>query len=164
MEIHYSHQQFSTYRQTQRSDNFTKYFCKVVSWKETILWQPETKLISFSMAQDLYKENEVSPKCLINLTFWLQDVQNTRQKNEMLSNFSLIIEIALQLFQTSQLYREPASWNLWEQKFPVLFLLITLRKKSTVSKTSFTTSGSLFKGRFYSLPNDFKNLLIYVEE
>lgn len=60
------------------------------------------------MAQNVYKENEVTPKYLINLIFLLQDVQNTRHKNEILSNLSLIIEIPLWLFQTGQLDREPA--------------------------------------------------------
>lgn len=158
MEICYWHQQFSVYRQIQKRDNITKYLCKVVSWKITILWQSETKLISFWMAQNVHKENEVGLKRLINLIFWRQDVQNTRHKNEILSNLSLIIEILLWLFQTSKLYRKPASWNLWEQKFPVPFLLITLRKNLKIFlKTSSSTSGSLLHGRFYSLPNDFKN-------
>lgn len=96
------------------------------------------------MAQNSYKENEVGPECLTNLIFWPQYAQNTRHKNEILRNFTLIIEIPLWFFQTSQLYREPASWNLWERIFPLPFLLITLRKKFTISKTNSSTSGIPF--------------------
>lgn len=148
-----THQQFSAYRQTQENDNFAKYLCKAVSWKDIILWQSKTKLIFFWMAQNLYKKNEVGPKCLINLIFWLQDVQSTRHKNEILSNFSLIIEIPLWLFQTSQLYRGSPSWNLWEQKFPVPFLVTTLRKiYNFINKLFYFW---FLHGRFYSLSKDF---------
>lgn len=108
------------------------------------------------MAQN--KENEVGPKCLINLIFWLQGVQNTRHKNEILSNFSLIVEIPLWLFQTSQLYGEPASWNLWEQKFPVPFLLITLRKNLQFHKQALLLLAPSYMGDFTVFPIPLKTL------